>query len=257
MRWYFSRSGETAGPVDEPQIIEWVKAGAWDAMVQAETGGQWMPIAQSPFAAHLPRGKNPPLAQVVAVVVGMLATGGAISLVSDACSGPKTSPVVVPTTPSPAPEPEPEPSPAAPKIVGLGLTRLEAGGKYQDEGYVFKRGDVPVKGFERWLGRAPDNLAILDIIGPPDDVVHVSLTVGVHSDNVMQSTERALVFFKRIAPEWQGGQKWFTKAMNAKGESSTTTRDGVVYKLTKLPSISMVSLSASSAEYAAFEYPHD
>lgn len=50
MRWYFSRNGETAGPVEEAQVIEWVKAGGRDGMVQAETGGQWMPIHQSPFA---------------------------------------------------------------------------------------------------------------------------------------------------------------------------------------------------------------
>jgi hypothetical protein len=50
MRWYVSKNGETTGPVEEAQIVEWVKAGLRDAMVRDEAGGQWTALTQSPFA---------------------------------------------------------------------------------------------------------------------------------------------------------------------------------------------------------------
>jgi hypothetical protein len=50
MRWYVSRNGETVGPVEEPQVVAWVQAGMWDAMIRDEAGGQWVPISHSPFA---------------------------------------------------------------------------------------------------------------------------------------------------------------------------------------------------------------
>jgi hypothetical protein len=54
MRWYVSRNGETVGPVDESQIAGWIRGGMVDAFVQAETGGQWLALQQSPFATLLP-----------------------------------------------------------------------------------------------------------------------------------------------------------------------------------------------------------
>ena len=50
MRWYVSRNGETAGPVEEAQLFEWVRGGMRDGMVRDEAGGPWTPLEQSPFA---------------------------------------------------------------------------------------------------------------------------------------------------------------------------------------------------------------
>lgn len=80
MKWYYSRNGETAGPVEEWQIIQWVQLGGWDAMVQAETGGQWMPVVSSPFAVYIPRSK-PPLVnanQLSQLVLFLFASGAVV-----------------------------------------------------------------------------------------------------------------------------------------------------------------------------------
>ncbi len=45
-----SKSGETTGPVEESQVVAWVKAGLRDCMVRDEAGGPWTALAQSPFA---------------------------------------------------------------------------------------------------------------------------------------------------------------------------------------------------------------
>jgi hypothetical protein len=50
MRWYVSRNGEIAGPVEEAQVIEWVKGGMRDGTVRDEAGGPWTPLEQSRFA---------------------------------------------------------------------------------------------------------------------------------------------------------------------------------------------------------------
>ena len=69
MRWYVSRAGETQGPVEEGQVVAWVRAGMSDGMVRDEAGGPWTPLAQSPFGAHLPRPKKPENRFVAALAV--------------------------------------------------------------------------------------------------------------------------------------------------------------------------------------------
>ena len=51
MRWFVMRNGETQGPVDEAQLAGWIRGGMRDASVRDESGGSWMPLAQSPFAS--------------------------------------------------------------------------------------------------------------------------------------------------------------------------------------------------------------
>lgn len=67
MRWYVSRQGKTEGPVEETQLAEWIRAGLADAQIQSETGGPWMPVAQSPFAGLLPRQQGSSLRLLLAL----------------------------------------------------------------------------------------------------------------------------------------------------------------------------------------------
>jgi hypothetical protein len=55
MRWYVNRNGETAGPVEETQIMHWAETGqiTRGMSFQAETGGPWLPVEQSPFARYV------------------------------------------------------------------------------------------------------------------------------------------------------------------------------------------------------------
>lgn len=49
MRWYFSRNGETVGPLEESALVDQVRAGVHAGMVRDEAGGPWTPIEHSPF----------------------------------------------------------------------------------------------------------------------------------------------------------------------------------------------------------------
>jgi hypothetical protein len=53
MRWYVSRHGDTAGPVEEQQVVSWIKSGMTDALVREETSEAWTPLHGSPFATLL------------------------------------------------------------------------------------------------------------------------------------------------------------------------------------------------------------
>ncbi len=61
MAWYVSRNGETMGPVDGELVRAWAKNGYHDMYVRDDSGGNWMPIAQSPFSqfVHVTAGKHP------------------------------------------------------------------------------------------------------------------------------------------------------------------------------------------------------
>lgn len=67
MRWYVSRNNETSGPFTEEDILQWGQTGQIlpGMHVQAETGGPWMPVEQSPFAAFVvqPPAESGPIAQ--------------------------------------------------------------------------------------------------------------------------------------------------------------------------------------------------
>jgi hypothetical protein len=83
MRWYVSHNGETKGPYTEENIMHWAQTGQLFAGMQlkAETGGPWMPVAQSPFAAYVvvpqaaaagqaQASATPPWAWILAAVLG-------------------------------------------------------------------------------------------------------------------------------------------------------------------------------------------
>lgn len=59
MRWYVSRDGETVGPVEESEVVEWVREGMTDAMLRDEASPHWIEVAQSPFAKFIPPPPEP------------------------------------------------------------------------------------------------------------------------------------------------------------------------------------------------------
>ena len=69
MRWFVSRNGETQGPFEDSVVAGWVRQGMADASVRDEAGGNWMPVAQSPFGQLLPgsRTKTSPTGFILAL----------------------------------------------------------------------------------------------------------------------------------------------------------------------------------------------
>lgn len=60
MRWYVSSNGETIGPIEDAQVVEWARVAGKGAMLRDEASSQWIPVEQSPFAGFLaPSGRGP------------------------------------------------------------------------------------------------------------------------------------------------------------------------------------------------------
>ena len=57
-RYYVRVGYDVRGPVDEATIAVWIKQGMWNAEVCVEGAGGFVPIAQTPFARHLPGAHN-------------------------------------------------------------------------------------------------------------------------------------------------------------------------------------------------------
>lgn len=72
MRWNVSRNGQVIDTADEATILGWARQGQLtpDMYFQRETGGAWLPIEQTPFAAPNPYRKA---GTVIALVGGGLA----------------------------------------------------------------------------------------------------------------------------------------------------------------------------------------
>jgi hypothetical protein len=114
MRWYVSRNGETQGPIDEATVAQWVRAGMRDASVRDDAGGNWTPIAQSPFAALAAR---PQKSQSTLGILGAVGGGlliavfgvrifvfGSPSTPQVVVQGPAIAPVAVPAVVAPTPK---------------------------------------------------------------------------------------------------------------------------------------------------------
>ena len=74
MRWYVMRNGETQGPVDGVTVVGWIKGGMREASVRDETGGAWMPLAQSPFSQYVAKPKQ----SVATLIVLLVILGGVL-----------------------------------------------------------------------------------------------------------------------------------------------------------------------------------
>ena len=49
MRWYVNRNGESVGPVEDAQIVEWIRGGMVEAQLRNEAGAAWFPLHETPF----------------------------------------------------------------------------------------------------------------------------------------------------------------------------------------------------------------
>lgn len=60
MRWYVMSGTQTVGPVDADLVGEFLRSGRLraGAFVRDESGGAWLPVEQSPFAAFVQPARN-------------------------------------------------------------------------------------------------------------------------------------------------------------------------------------------------------
>jgi hypothetical protein len=89
-RWYLWANGETSGPVDELQILEWYRDGKLvrGTQAQSESGGPWIAVNLVPAVARRRRGYRW-LFSIAALAIGAMVFGGSVqSAVKSALRGP-------------------------------------------------------------------------------------------------------------------------------------------------------------------------
>lgn len=95
--------------------------------------------------------------------------------------------------------------------LGLGISRSEIRDFYSDLGFEFESG-VPVDGQPQIIGTSDGGLALLQIIGPSENVTNVSMIAFATIDNDVENTLNGLYFINLlslITPGWEGSSDWF------------------------------------------------
>lgn len=71
-------------------------------------------------------------------------------------------------------------------------------------------------GTERHMGMSPDKGAVLDLVGPKNNLTKASLVIAVPNDSqrvVAQNTGRLLRFIANTVPEWKGSTTWVNASL--------------------------------------------
>lgn len=109
---------------------------------------------------------------------------------------PTNTPTPLPTnTPTPRPSNTPTATPDLAQIatsealdaLGLGISRNEIRDLYADLGFHFESG-VPVDGQPQIIGTSESGLALIQIIGPSENVINASMIAFVTIDNNDENT---------------------------------------------------------------------
>jgi hypothetical protein len=123
------------------------------------------------------------------------------------------------------------------------------------ESYITLKKSSAVDGQDRYMGSTADSLAVLEVIGPKNDVVQASLIVGLPNDapQILARNMGMLIrFIKNVAPEWKGGSEWATAAIGKvtanpdKSEKKVVGRKLITMKL--FQPLGMLSISVKEME---------
>jgi hypothetical protein len=164
----------------------------------------------------------------------------------------------VPTfTPMPTRTPRPRSSAtvsptSAPAGVGLGVSRVDIRSVFAspDIGFTFETATA-VDGQPRIMGTAPSGLAILELIGPADDLLIVNILAGFPSDNQTIALENAVFMagaLKQAVPDWEGSTDWLSETIGNLPEDGevTVTRGRAVITLQAAPEFGFLLLSVKA-----------
>lgn len=173
-----------------------------------------------------------------------------VGMRKDSPSTPSSPP---PATEAQVTESEAPPSEPAPRR-GLGITRSRLRGMYEQSGIDFVFQDSSeVDGQPRIMAKSPDGLAIMEIIGPEEDIVQADITVAVPTDSpeiVAKNAVYLLAFFKTIFPRdyerlndwWQANLQRAVKG----GETIKTTSGNAAVRLTAMKELGMICVAVEA-----------
>lgn len=206
-------------------------------------GGTWDVLAQSTRLINAKVGdvRAGSTMQTLVTPVGLVDSRGRLqtSFVPTSTSVPPTVMPISPTSTPVPPTATKNPPTSAPRssatvkpnVNGIGLSRQAIQSVYEkpEIGFTFKSG-APVDGQPQVIGTSPNGSAILQIIGPPEDVQEVSILVVIPKDRQDVVIEDAVLLVglaKVAAPDWDEGPQWVANHIkDAIREGDVTTSHG-------------------------------
>jgi len=151
---------------------------------------------------------------------------------------------------SPAPIPTIKTSVA---IKGTGLSRGEIKTLFENQ-YKFKfQESSQVNNQLRTIGKSPNGLALLEMIGPLTNLISVNLSITAVSDNQAantQSVQYFIVLLQNVLPGWTESPTWLSTGLNSllkDGQEVTTTVRNLKFSLSNVKELGLVSLIITAA----------
>lgn len=109
-------------------------------------------------------------------------------------------------------------------------------------------------GQPRVIGEMIGTKAVIELIGPPNDLYKASLLtiMPITQDDITAISVVTLAFLKIAVPTWDGVADWFTSSLDQidqTGEAVTTVHDNIVLKLEVIDELGIMLLSVSAEGY--------
>jgi hypothetical protein len=162
---------------------------------------------------------------------------------------PSPAPSVAVEPPAPKPAAAPSPSPAASPTIGVSRADIQSTFETAEVGFTFET-TSPVRGLPTVMGKAPDDLALVQLIGQPEDLSEANLTIFVSSDDRRSNELNAaysMGFLKLSVPGWDG-HVWLEESLPrlVNGESEVSTvQSGKLVKATYARELGMINISVT------------
>ncbi|MFQ5856106.1 MAG: hypothetical protein ACE5LU_10725 [Anaerolineae bacterium] len=121
-----------------------------------------------------------------------------------------TPPRATSTPPATATEISTLPRPTTGDGLGVARTTVQSMFESKDEGFQFEPA-FSANGQPRAIGRAEKSPILIELIGPPDNLVSVSITVPMPdaaADAAAKGVEYMLALLEVVAPDWEQGSDW-------------------------------------------------
>jgi hypothetical protein len=109
---------------------------------------------------------------------------------------------------------------------GIGVSRQAVQSVFEEPSINFRfEASTPVDGQPRVMGKSPNGLAVVELIGQPANLTSASIMVGIPNDDAearQLSVIHAMGFLKTTAPQWTGATDWLTTSVQQIASGSQT-----------------------------------
>lgn len=135
-----------------------------------------------------------------------------------------------------------------PLTIGISYNQIMV---YLDQ-YISMSKSSDIDGQPRYNGKTSDDLAFLEIIGNKKDVSQAGLMFGIPTDAptiVVRNTGLLIRFMKNVVPEWKGGWKWVTSAIERMSSTGGSEKIIMGRKLIEVTQIKVYGIVCVSVKH--------